>query len=1635
MDIKEQAKPQIQAVIEVLIDAAADKDELVSQTVSSALRKIGKNNTNDMLNVCCEFCKKEKLNKEHLAEILKCMEFVCREYILELDGDTIIALIDFAINIMTQSNTYEPIVQLSASGILIALGTKHCIQVVDQLRIKLQNGKVPHYTIPYTLGSLASCNAYGIVPYLKAILEVLLPIMGMVKHDYQKEALSFAMGRFSEAIHEYICNITHAPDPTITLSLFYVEMGMTYDILTSSWLYSKDVKVVQTTLVSLASIFPILSTEKVIQQTPKIIPVLLNFYKKQKETLPVTQCLGSAVQVAAFANGTLLEPLLSSILHNISELVCIAPDYAQPELLRNHSEALRCYERLTIHFTDHCLDYLISHLRNNNDKERVKALLILTHLVNSSEAVIQSKLNIFLQALIDLTNDQNLRVKKAVLKAIVAFAYKGLFPKDDEQKYLEFIVKLCCKPIVHKTHNIDPQEVADLHTTADNTLYMLSTSVPELDDILWNLLLTCFLSSEFTDSCVTILRCLTHLAARKDCKLTSESVFIRCLALLAQPLLSFRGTFMLNFLKNIKLHQSESYKSVWDSKVTQLLKYLEQNYDNFQYKEWEELIFDYLALIMQAIHDETFNENLIVEAKKQLSLYHNKSPEKCLLLKCLATVTCHIKHHIKDGEVVIDVLNTIMESNKLNEGSDISACAQAVGICSRSHVKFVLSKLSGIRREVFAKKAKLIQFNFMHTQKQEHEIERIRLMMLASYTEVCNEAPADILLQVIQFEILDFAVHELRNCKDFTVRNYCLKTIGAVADALHPNRNTLHIPMQDRDQIITLVLSQLQLHSGPEYIEVYPIILPVLTSLIRLPPSLECEERLKILKHCFDTIYNASAIYCKINPNVTAESGTYYGDLKLAPFVFTSFIKLNFVVQELLTQNLSPATLDELVTLLEPWLSRKKAEQRLPALETLRDALHTYLDNVKFAYNTPTTFSQSGFLLARIVPRCTDPNKTVRKVGVETLRLILCITARYEGHMRDYDKIISKSLKNVQEDIESEKPKVLFNLTTDLANVIVEHLPKLQLPHFVNHLIDALLDVESLSSSGSTVVLNAVIKSKGAELIMHISDLLNKLLITLDQIQCQKTRSSALRGVLHFAVYHPKVVVNTLLGHSLPYNQYVNDCWIVLSTDSNLVCDILDQFTKIFKTCNLYDDQPYNNTFRIVTLQPLQAVCAMSQIFKNNQLQEVCKKQFPEFFSLLYITLASYIGTVAPATSILKGSNKKEKYSIVPNRDVYKLNPLNVCTETLKTFLECVGYSTVSHSLVGTNLETIEHFLEMVPLLAESVCKTLPQNYAWLISCMAPYLKSEVEYQRIAAVAFLAYSVQHAPKTETVVLESVVEMLLTTQSDSSFMVRQILLRGIGFVAEFLTWDLISRNYDTFLNIFMQGLDYNTVSNESGLTLESMLGFSKLLKVPEIRQLYSQQVKAAMRIKPLFEHEDVLLREAAFRLLGDLASSICDIKQHEAFREQVCGSLIALLLHLCDEHLSVVKASKYSLRKLTPFLNSTEVNTMIQDHVLEEGTLHYADFMTDLVKVMAKELLELFPVFLMTCLSYFKSSWVEIRGYAALITGLLYSQTLNTDVRKQLSIETVCHRLLQLLKDENPQVRTRAVQAIACLFEK
>jgi hypothetical protein len=67
------------------------------------------------------------------------------------------------------------------------------------------------------------------------------------------------------------------------------------------------------------------------------------------------------------------------------------------------------------HFLDKVIELLIQQLKNNNDRERVKALFVITHLVNSSENLIRSRISNLLTALRSMLGEQNVKVKGVIM--------------------------------------------------------------------------------------------------------------------------------------------------------------------------------------------------------------------------------------------------------------------------------------------------------------------------------------------------------------------------------------------------------------------------------------------------------------------------------------------------------------------------------------------------------------------------------------------------------------------------------------------------------------------------------------------------------------------------------------------------------------------------------------------------------------------------------------------------------------------------------------------------------------------------------------------------------------------------------------------------------------------------------------------------------------------------------------------------------------------------------------------------------------------------------------------------------------------------------------------------------------------
>jgi hypothetical protein len=52
-----------------------------------------------------------------------------------------------------------------------------------------------------------------------------------------------ALGRFSDAVSDYLANIDHAPDPTVKKEAFSSEISIAYDVLANTWIHTREPKV------------------------------------------------------------------------------------------------------------------------------------------------------------------------------------------------------------------------------------------------------------------------------------------------------------------------------------------------------------------------------------------------------------------------------------------------------------------------------------------------------------------------------------------------------------------------------------------------------------------------------------------------------------------------------------------------------------------------------------------------------------------------------------------------------------------------------------------------------------------------------------------------------------------------------------------------------------------------------------------------------------------------------------------------------------------------------------------------------------------------------------------------------------------------------------------------------------------------------------------------------------------------------------------------------------------------------------------------------------------------------------------------------------------------------------------------
>ncbi|XP_068953135.1 maestro heat-like repeat-containing protein family member 1 isoform X8 [Petaurus breviceps papuanus] len=727
------ADSNVKKLATTLIDAVRDKDPLVQEQLCNSLCYLGESKPEETLDACDEYLRQhEKLAYPYRVIILKAMETIVKNNIDELDRCTAKIVIILASNEMTKSKELILDWQQAASSVLVAVGKRFINKVMEEVLTKFQPGILPHYFVMQTFANLSITNVFGMVPFLNSILTTMLPMLNLARQDQMKSVFCFALQHFSDSILEYLANLDQAPDPTVRKDTFSAEIFSAYDVLFNHWLQSREAKLRLAVVEALGPMSHLLPSEKLEEQLPRLIPGIIALYKKHAETFYVSKSLGQILEASVNMGSRTLEVQVDTLLAALHPQICAPVDSLNPLVIKNHNEVLRCFTILACSFPDRLLAFLLPKLENSNERIRVGTLHIMRQVINSASAQMEIKKPFILSSMKFPLLDTNNKVKRAVVQVISAMAHHGYLEQPGGEMMIEYILRQCALPPepVPKKHFPETEDFLasdSVRTISINTLYLISTTVDRMNDVLWPYLLEFLIPVQFTNALTPLCKSLMHLAMKRqeegensfliqyDSNVNLPSPFAlttRLLIVSSHPYLGEgRGAASLRLLNVLHLNIHPLLGQRWKKTIPPLVNYLEEhNEETLSQKEWEEKLLMFLRDTLMIVSDNTWICQLSLEMCKQLNCYNGTPLEKNFLYKCIGTTL----GATSNKEIVRKHLQELLETARYQEEAEREGLACGFGICAISHLDDTLMKLEDfVKSDIFRKSVGI--FNIFKT--------------------------------------------------------------------------------------------------------------------------------------------------------------------------------------------------------------------------------------------------------------------------------------------------------------------------------------------------------------------------------------------------------------------------------------------------------------------------------------------------------------------------------------------------------------------------------------------------------------------------------------------------------------------------------------------------------------------------------------------------------------------------------------------------------------------------------------------------------------------------------------------------------------------------------------------------------
>ncbi|XP_062987322.1 maestro heat-like repeat-containing protein family member 1 isoform X2 [Elgaria multicarinata webbii] len=1637
------SESRVKRLATTLMDATTDKDPQVHEQIFSALCFLGAEEPEEILNACEEYLRQhDKLAYPHRIIILRAMEAVVRSSLAHLDKSTAKIVIFLASNEMTKSKDVIFEWQQAASNVLVAVGRRFINKVMEEVLTKFQPGVLPHYFIVQTFANLSVANVFGMVPFLNSILGTMLPMLLMAKQENMKSVFCYALQYFSESIQEYLANLDKAPDPTVRRDTFSNEIFSAYEVLFNSWLHSRETKLRLAVVEALGPMSHLMPSERLEEQLARLIPGILALYRKPAEAYHVSKSLCQILEASVNIGSRTLDTQLDALLSALHLQICAPLDSSTPVPLKNHNEVLRCFTVLASSFPDRVLGFLLPKLESGNERTRVGTLTILRQIINSASSQMEIKKPFILSSMKLPLQDNSNKVKRAVVQVISAMAHHGYLEQPGGEALIEFLVRQCALPVsqssqLPRRHSLELEDLTDgqVRDISVNTLFLISTTVDRMADVLWPYLLEFVTPVHLTNALIPLCKSLIYLAAQRQEEEESDfqllydananlpspyALLARMLVVASRPYLGEgRGAAALRLLGVLHPSVHKALQQLWSQKIPALVEHLEANTKaSLSQKEWEEQLLTFLEQTLTTISDTPWTCQLILEMYRQLSSYSGSSSEKNFLYKCIGTALAACP----DKDLVRKQLQELLETARYQEEAEREGLASCLGLCAVNHLDETLGKLEEfVKSDVFKKSAGLFS---IFKDRSDNEVEKVKSTLILCYGYVAKHAPKELVLARIDADFLR-NIFLYFNTKDLTLKLCLIQSVCMICQAICSSAQARDFRFSRKVELVSQMMDFIKAEP-PDFLRT-PIRQRAMAAcmyLVVLEPPLNDAEKAELTETCL-----ASVLPLPLHEALRERDGPVLESGQKEPLWGDTLHALKDLLKSLLYRHMTPHGLQTMFEHLSPWIKSAKEHERERAVDVSAAVLEFYREKLNVSALVP--FYNLGQLMALFSPRCTDSLASVRQHAVDGVYALLYVQLYYEGFSRDHRDESIEKLKAMKPGLKDPDVNVLFQACCSIAKVMARRLPPDQLLSLLLSMLEGLADPDRNCSRAAAVMINSILKERGAVLAEKVPDILDVVHVQLQEVEEEAVRKAAQQTVYILATQHKAAVVSSLLSHPLPLDSYSGTMWRALACEPTLATQVLELLLE-----KVNRDVPYkeNKSFlrgsgleRVATVFPLAATCALHEIMSVRESGPAVVGLYADLFVSLLLRVSCTVGVQLP-----KNMQAKERKSVGRGQPLRALEPCSSAVETLKAMLTQGGSEEVVRAVAEAGgwdmLRSLEKHHDGVALLANAMAKRAGPKLSLVVKNLSPMLSSIYDSQRLTATAFLAELLSSNVANDLVLLEPMMDNMTARQRDSCTPVRMLALRGLGNIASGSP-EKVRKHGAQLLASMINGMD-DKDDPQHLVALEAMSSLSKLLAFTDERDVRSMLLHIAIRIRPFFDSEKHELRTSSIVLFGNLtkfSAGTCE----EAFFEQILNGLVTLLLHLQDPKPAVVKACKFALRMCGPSMGCPVLCDMFQNHLHEGRSLHYGEFMNDVSKHLMQSYPDTLSRLVATNLFYFKSNWADLRAAAPMFVGFLILHV-DRAHSQQLDLDELIAALTVLLKDPVTAVRVKVAETLGRL---